>query len=47
MSRWRQVSVSPSISRVSLAVTELMVRLILDHATGAQAPHRRDAPHEE
>jgi hypothetical protein len=34
----------PEEARVTL--TELMVRLILDHATGAQAPHRREARHE-
>ncbi len=34
----------PEEARVTL--TELMVRLILDHAAGAQAPHRTEARHE-
>jgi hypothetical protein len=34
----------PEEARVML--TELMVRLILDHAVGAQAPHRTEARHE-
>ena len=34
----------PEEARVTL--TELMIRLILDHATGAQAPHRTEARHE-
>ena len=34
----------PEEARVTL--TELMVRLILDHTVGAQAPHRTEARHE-
>jgi hypothetical protein len=34
----------PEKARVTL--TELMVRLIVDHATGARAPHLTEARHE-
>lgn len=34
----------PEEARVTL--TELMIRLILDHATGARAPHLTEARHE-
>lgn len=34
----------PEEARVTL--TELMIRMILDHAAGAQAPHRTEARHE-
>lgn len=34
----------PEDARVTL--TELMVRLILDHAASASAPHRTEARHE-
>ena len=34
----------PEEARVTL--TELMIRLILDHAAGAQAPRRTEAGHE-
>ena len=34
----------PDEARVTL--TRLMVRLILDHAVAAQAPHRTEARHE-
>lgn len=34
----------PDEARVTL--TEVMVCLILDHAAGAQAPHRTEARHE-
>jgi hypothetical protein len=34
----------PEEARVTL--TKLMVRLILDYAAGAQAPHRKEARHE-
>jgi hypothetical protein len=34
----------PEEARVTL--TGLMIRLILDHVVGAQAPHRSEARHE-
>jgi hypothetical protein len=39
--RWQAL---PEEARVTL--TGLMIRLILDHAVGAQAPHRSEARHE-